>query len=142
MNLPDFGLLGLLGVLIGSMLFFAAVVAPTVFRALPAEHAGPFLRRLFPRYYAWGAGVAALATLLAVAAGAAPAVTALCALIALGFVFARQVLVPRINRARDAELAGDAPAGRRFARLHRLSVLLNAAQLLAAIALFVSTGWP
>lgn len=130
--------LGVLGVLIGSMLFFAAVVAPTVFRALPAEHAGPFLRRLFPRYYAWGFVVAALATLLAALAGAAPAAIVVAALIALGFGVARQLLVPRINRARDAELAGDAAAGRRFARLHRLSVLLNLAQLLAAIGLFVA----
>ncbi len=130
--------LGVLGVLIGSMLFFAAVVAPTVFRTLPAEHAGPFLRRLFPRYYAWGFVVAALATLLAALAGAAPAAIVVAALIALGFGVARQLLLPRINRARDAELAGDAAAGRRFARLHRLSVLLNLAQLLAAIGLFVA----
>ncbi len=134
-------LLGVLGVLIGGMLFFAAVVAPTVFRALPAEQAGPFLRRLFPRYYAWGFVVAALATLLAAIAGAEPLAIAVAALIALGFVIARQVLVPRINRARDAELAGDATAGRRFARLHRLSVSLNAVQLLAAIGLFAWTGW-
>ena len=136
-----FLLLGALGMLIGSMLFFAAVVAPTVFRALPAEQAGPFLRRLFPRYYAWGFVVAALATLLAGIAGAAPGVILTGALIALGFVVARQVLVPRINRARDAELAGDAAAGRRFARLHRVSVLLNLAQLLAAIGLFAWTVW-
>ncbi len=134
-------LLGALGALIGSMLFFAAVVAPTVFRALPAEPAGKFLRRLFPRYYAWGFVVAALATLLAAIARATPAVIVICALIALGFVVARQVLVPRINRARDAELAGDAEAGRRFARLHRFSVLLNLAQLLAAIALYVAVAW-
>ena len=36
---------------LGAMLFFAAGVAPTVFQALPAEHAGGFLRKLFPRYY-------------------------------------------------------------------------------------------
>ncbi len=141
MSASGFALLGLLGVLIGSMLFFAAIVAPTVFRALPAEHAGPFLRRLFPRYYAWGLIVAALATVLAVAAGAAPAAIAVCALVALGFVVARQLLIPRINRARDAELAGDTGAGRRFARLHRLSVFLNMAQLIAAIALFVVIAW-
>ncbi len=141
MNAAELGLLGVLGALIGSMLYFAAIVAPTVFQALPAEHAGKFLRRLFPRYYAWGFGVAALATLLAVIASAAPGAIAVCALIALGFIVARQVLVPRINRARDAGLAGDDAADRRFARLHRLSVLLNAAQLLAAIGLFAVLLW-
>ena len=36
-------LIWLPGALAGSMLFFAIVVAPTVFRALPAEVAGSFL---------------------------------------------------------------------------------------------------
>ena len=39
-------LAGLLGARLGSMLFFAAIVAPTVFRALPGDAAGPFLRRV------------------------------------------------------------------------------------------------
>jgi hypothetical protein len=37
--------------------------------------------------------------------------------------------MPRINRDRDRSLAGDAAAGARFARLHRLSVWINAAQI-------------
>jgi hypothetical protein len=43
----------LVAALCGSMLFFAAVVAPTSFRALPAAMSGQFLRRLFPLYYLW-----------------------------------------------------------------------------------------
>ena len=39
-------LLSLCAALAGSMLFFAAIVAPTVFRSLPAAQAGPFLRAL------------------------------------------------------------------------------------------------
>ena len=60
----------MLGGLAGSMLFFAFVVAPTVFRALPGEHAGPLLRALFPRYYLWGLVAALLTTLLALWADA------------------------------------------------------------------------
>ena len=37
---------------LGAMLFFAIAIAPAVFQALPADQAGLFLRRLFPRYYA------------------------------------------------------------------------------------------
>jgi len=51
-----------------------------------------------------------------------------------GFVLARQVLMPMINRARDAEVAGDAGAGSRFQRLHRLSVAFNGVQWLAILA--------
>ena len=36
---------------LGSMVFFAAGIAPTVFQSLPEAEAGQFLRRLFPRYY-------------------------------------------------------------------------------------------
>ena len=40
--------------------------------------------------------------------------------------------MPRINALSDAAQAGDAAAGTRFARAHRLSVVVNAAQILTA----------
>jgi hypothetical protein len=54
--------------------------------------------------------------------------------IAIAFVavFARQVLMPRINAARDLQLQGNAEAKRRFGRLHGISVALNFVQLIAA----------
>jgi hypothetical protein len=120
---------------LGAMLFFAVGVAPTVFQALPIEQAGLFLRRLFPRYY--------LALILgSVVAGclwisSAPLAAAVCLLIALSTLWIRQRLVPRINQLRDAELAGDAAAGARFATLHRISVIINMIQLLALFALLL-----
>jgi hypothetical protein len=120
---------------LGAMLFFAVGVAPTVFQALPIEQAGLFLRRLFPRYY--------LALILgSVLAGclwisSAPLAAAVCLLIALSTLWIRQRLVPRINQLRDAELAGDAAAGARFATLHRISVIINMIQLLALFALLL-----
>ena len=91
----------LLGALVGSMLFFAITVAPTVFRALPGEHGGSFLRAFFPRYYLWGMLVALLCTLVALHGGAVTLVSVICALVTILFVYARQLLLPRINRARD-----------------------------------------
>ena len=44
-------------------------------------------------------------------------------------MLARQGLMPRINRNRDRSLEGDAAAGVRFNRLHRLSVWINAVQI-------------
>ena len=119
-------LLAVAAVLLGSMLFFAAVVAPTLFHALDAEAAGRFLRRLFPRYYAWGLALAVLGLPLAWPAG--PWAFGLFALLAATFAYARQVLLPAINVSRDA---GD---GARFRALHRRSVLLNAGQMLGLIA--------
>ncbi len=120
---------------LGAMLFFAVGVAPTVFQALPIEQAGPFLRKLFPRYYLAlivGSGTAGCFWI-----SSAPLATGVCILIALSTLWIRQRLVPRVNQLRDAELAGDTAAGTRFAALHRLSVITNMVQLLALVVLLV-----
>ena len=120
---------------LGAMLFFAVGVAPTVFQALPIQEAGLFLRKLFPRYYLTlivGSGVAGGLWI-----SSAPLAAAVCWLIALSTLWIRQSLVPRINQLRDAELAGDAAAGARFATLHRVSVIINMVQLLALVALLL-----
>ncbi len=131
-------LIFLFGALAGSMLFFAAAVAPTVFRSLPAEQAGAFLRALFPRYYLWGLIVALASTIAALLAGGGLAISAVCALVLLLFVYARQFLMPAINRARDRDLEGDTQARARFRALHLQSVLINALQLLLLLA---ATAW-
>jgi len=122
--------------LAGSMLFFAIVVAPTVFRALPAEAAGSFLRRLFPLYFLWGLVMSLLCTITAIYA-AELIVGSICALVAILFAYARYSLLSRINRARDRKIDGDgnsnATAQRQFKRLHLQSVLINAAQLILMI---------
>ena len=122
----------MLGALVGSMLFFAVTVAPTVFRVLPADQGGAFLRRFFPRYYLWGTALALMVTLAAYL-NVDAITTGACALVTILFVYARQVLMPRINRARDRELGGDDSAGIVFKRLHLLSVMINGLQLLLLI---------
>ena len=120
---------------LGAMLFFAVGVAPTVFQALPIQEAGLFLRKLFPRYYLAlivGSGLAGGLWI-----SSAPMAAAICLLIAGSTLWIRQSLVPRINQLRDAELAGDATAGARFATLHRVSVIINMVQLLALVFLLL-----
>ena len=118
-------------ILLGAMLFFAAVVAPLVFTSLDAATAGRFIRRMFPWYYLSIFVLASLATLLLLSG--APNNGAIMALVAAGAALSRQVLMPKINRLRDAQLAGDTEAGPRFDRLHRLSVWINSAQILALV---------
>ena len=124
----------LFGALVGSMLFFATTVAPTVFRALPAAAAGTFLRRLFPLYYLWGLALSILCTIAAYY-GANSTAAIICALVASMFVYARLVLLPLINRARDRKLDGDPAAAQAFRRLHLQSVLINALQLALLVGL-------
>ena len=122
----------LVGALFGSMLFFAFTVAPTVFSTLSEEHAGLFLRAIFPGYYLWGLIIALIAA--AIAMGTNATVSVALFLVALLFVFVRQTLMPRINHARDDELEGLPGAGERFKKLHLWSVLINGFQLLILLA--------
>jgi len=123
-----------LSAVFGAMVFFPAVVAPTVFRALEPEAAGQFLRAVFPGYYLFlvlASGVAAVGLY------AQPVIALSLALVAASTLAVRQGFVPRINAWRDAELAGDAAAGRKFALGHRVSVLINLIQLGVVLAALV-----
>ncbi|MEM8981840.1 MAG: DUF4149 domain-containing protein [Pseudomonadota bacterium] len=120
--------------LLGSMVFFPAVVAPTVFKALPPDHAGHFLRQLFPRYYAFIIGASGLAALLL---WRKPVAASVLVGVAVSTLWIRQSLVPKINAWRDQELAGDEAAGVKFARGHRFSVAINLIQMLALIGIAI-----
>lgn len=119
------GALFLTALVVGGMVFFSFVAAPTAFRALGSEHGGRYIRAVFPLYYR---------TMLACSLGAAILVYYridgwLLALVAGLFLFADVVLRPAINRYRDAHLAGDARARTPFRWLHGLSMLVNLVQL-------------
>ena len=134
LSLKLFGLIATAAVF-GGMVFFAFVFAPLVFTKLPYETAAGFIRQVFPVYYlamACGTAVAGVFTVY-------DAYLEALALVAVGsgFIFARQQLMPAINRLRDAQMAGAAGAEAQFTALHRLSVLLNAAQMLTILAVLV-----
>lgn len=119
------------------MVFFAAVVAPTVFRSLDGGNAGAFLRTLFPRYYLWGM-VLSLANLL-VCLLHSPKGAVLMALVLAGFAYARQMLIPAINDARDKWLETDSPGDKaRFNALHRRSVIINVAQMAMLVVIIIA----
>ena len=121
------------GPLLGIMLFFAAAVAPTVFRTLPGEHAGSYLRGIFPVYYTWGIILALVISFIAYDTNIT--VFVMSSVITVLFIFSRQGLLPRINLAREARLAGAPDGEATFKRLHLLSVLINLGNMLL---LFIS----
>lgn len=123
-------------VLLGAMLFFSAVAAPVAFIKLPIDQAGSFIRSIFPWYYLVIIALAAIAAVsLAIGRTVEPIVMGM---VCLGSVVARQVLMPQINKHRDAELAGDKSAKEKFDRLHRLSVFINTLQLAGIIGVLVA----
>ncbi len=120
--------------MLGAMLFFAGVVAPIVFQALPADAAGRFLRKLFPRYYDVLFAVSLLAAILLIGHRVSVIMFAVAAM----FFLARFWLMPQINRARDKSLSGDNAAKKRFGLLHGASVAINAVQIIAMAIVVVS----
>lgn len=116
--------------LLGGMVFFAALVAPIVFRVLPAEEGGRFIRALFPRYYVWVLACSAAAS-VALFPLSKPDAGIMAAVAGLAW-WLRQSLMPRINALSDRAKAGDAEAKHAFDRAHRLSVIANLLQMIAA----------
>lgn len=121
---------------LGAMLLFAAVTAPTVFRTLDSASAGRFLRRLFPRYYAFGLAASLLYLVATVGLVTRGEVVGGIWLIAGGVflvaaVVASLALIPAINAARDAGVT----EANRFRRLHHLSVLLNLLSMVVTLGL-------
>ncbi len=114
-------------VLFGGMVVYSFGFAAFVFSALPADIAGPTIRRAFPHFYLFVMAVAALGALLLWQSD--PLSSALLALVALTTMPTRQILMPAINAATDA---GDK---RRFKLLHTLSVVITLAHI--AVAAFV-----
>ena len=124
--------------LLGGMVFFAAILAPLVFTKLDGATAAQFIRATFPRYYLYVAVAAALGGIGLVWHDWPSGVMLL--LVALVTVWLRQGLMPRINRLRDAGLAGDTASNAQFDRMHRVSVGVNMAQVLAVLAVVARAG--
>lgn len=121
--------------LFGSMAFFSGVVAPITFLKLDAAIAGRFVRNIFPWYFLVIVALSVVAAASLVAAR--PLEASVMGLIAFGAFVSRQILMPRSNDHRDRMIRGDAKAEKAFARLHRLSVWINGAQLAGAFTVLV-----
>ena len=92
---------------------------------------------MFPRYYGFMIALSLIAALLFWAANDESAYQAaiVCLFVGASTLWVRQWLLPRINAARDAQLAGDAEAGRRFDRDHTLSVGINVLQIVLLVGI-------
>ena len=122
-----------LAALVGGMVFFGAIVAPLVFTQLPPEVAGPFIRMVFPCYYAFiivSAGLGAVGFLLRKQIVSAIAL----AVVIVVTMWLWFWLIPHLNAMREAgNMAG-------FARGHRFSVYVNGVELITALWLLIRTA--
>ena len=138
--------LAAVAVWLGVMGFFAFVVAPVAFRALERAAAGRFVSAVFPRYYALGfaLGLVALFGLGVRWVGGGwrglDWLTAGAVLLMLALtLYAGAVVLPAAHAAREAARAApaDTAAAIGFARLHRLSSILNVIVMASGILVVV-----
>ena len=122
----------IIGMILGFMIFFPIVVAPSVFKNFNEQQSSVFLRSFFPKYYLFGI----IITLIGIFVSAFEKdfiIVFSFSLIFLGFVFSRQYLTPLINKAKDEITESDDLSKVKFKRLHRFSVIINILQIFVCI---------
>ena len=105
------------------MIFFSAVVSPSVFASLNSEGSSKFLRTIFPRMFLFGFIISLIALILTILSNDLFNSIVL-VIIGLSFLINRNYLTPLINNFRDQELEGNPKAAKNFKMMHLLSVLL------------------
>ena len=105
------------------MIFFSAVVSPSVFASLDSKGSSKFLRTIFPRMFLFGFVISLLAFILTILSNDLFNSIVL-VIIGLSFLLNRNYLTPLINKFRDQELEGNSKAAKNFKMMHLLSVLL------------------
>ena len=117
----------------GVIVFFSFVVAPITFITLDIENAGKFIRRLFPFYYGFNLFCLILSLLIALVDGSFAVRYHIVILCVILFLFTLFYLMPKINKYRDNSNE------RMFKITHRLSVVINYAQLI--LLAIVASGY-
>ena len=127
----------LLAVLIGSMIFFMAVVSPSVFATLSTNASSKLLRTIFPRMFLFGFIITILSLVLCYISGNILN-SILLIIVAMSFIINRNYLTPKINDFRDKELEGDKKASSSFKNMHLLSVLLFVLNFIILIGIVIN----
>ena len=125
-----YGITVLISVWVGVIVFFSAIIAPTVFKTLDEKSAGVFLRAFFPKYYLFAIviGLAALALIMIFDIKVSNILyIAIVSMTILSII--SRFMIPMINNARDMGEKGK----EKFNRLHMLSVSLNVITLVIGL---------
>ena len=127
----------LITILIGSMIFFMAVVSPSVFATLSTNASSKLLRTIFPRMFLFGFIITILSLVLCYISSNILNSTLLI-IVAMSFIINRNYLTPKINDFRDKELKGDKKASSSFKYMHLLSVLLFVLNFIILIGIVIN----
>ena len=129
------------------MVFFAGIVAPAAFTTLEREAAGRFVSAVFPRYYLGGTVLGAVALAALVARGAMGRFRPLdwlppllVAVMLAATLYAWLVILPAAHAVREAARQPGSLEALAFARLHRLSGVLNGVTMITGVLVLVALG--
>ena len=115
--------------LLGGLFFFAALVAPNVFKCLDEKNSRLFLRGIFPKLYLYSGILSLFISLNLFFIN--NFLSFIFFIITLGYFYSRQYLMIRINKASDQKNQKE------FKKLHRFSVLIFITQILLMILIFL-----
>ena len=115
--------------LLGSLIFFSALVAPNVFSSLDEKNARVFLRGIFPKLYLYSGILSLFISLILFFINSF--LSFIFFMITFGYFYSRQFLMVKINEASDQKNQME------FKKLHRFSVLIFVTQILLMIIIFM-----
>ncbi|MAA76814.1 MAG: hypothetical protein CML73_02115 [Rhodobiaceae bacterium] len=126
---------------LGFMLLFILVIAPTVFTVLDEINAGLLLRKLFPRMFLFGFAILFLAIIAAFQADRSDLIN-LSLFSALGFIFNAFYLSPLINKKRDELIENPDGSNAGFKLAHGFSVSIFILQLIISLTCLAMVHHP
>lgn len=119
----------LTSVVLGAMLFFSFVIAPTIFRVLDENYARKFIRKIFPLYYSFCLIILFITSLLYIYFFPVSYEFYILLFLVILFSISLFVLMPMINKFRDNKLE------KKFKITHTMSVLINFIQMIGLIVI-------
>ena len=122
----------LISILLGIMIFFSFVVAPSTFRFLNEEYARKFIRGIFPLYYLLNLSISLIVVLLIAYLSDFNLKFYLMLSICILFFISNFFLMPLINEFKDKRKE------KNFKVSHFISVLINMVQMLFLILILVN----
>ncbi|MBK93156.1 MAG: hypothetical protein CMP33_02585 [Rickettsiales bacterium] len=109
---------------LGSLIFFSSIIAPTTFTSLKEVDARKFVRKVFPRLYMWSIITNSFIFISIFYLFDLSFLHLLSGLVLVGYIYSRQVLMPKINEVSDQ----GKKSFNRFKTLHSISVLIFISQ--------------
>ena len=121
----------LTSILLGIMLFFSFVVAPSTFRFLNEKYARKFIRGIFPLYYMLNLSISLIVVILITYLSDFSLKFYLMLFICILFFFSNFFLMPVINKFKDERKE------KNFKVSHFISVAINFVQMIFLVIILI-----